>query len=92
MTAKFNTHALLCQGYSVSVHHDELISINVDFVMQVPGRADSETLMEALHNIGIFMNSGEVNLVKATDKLRCFHCGVLAGDDDRTCTQCGAPL
>lgn len=51
----------------------------------------SEEIAEALKKIELYL-SGSINLVKASEKPRCFYCGTLNDESVNSCSQCGGPL
>jgi hypothetical protein len=82
---------LRCQGYDIHRWPSELVAINAKLILMIPPTHVDE-ISEALKHIELYLAS-ELNLVMATgDRPRCFYCGVLGDESDKTCSQCGAPL
>jgi len=77
---------LLCKNYRVSREANAVAEVDVRFIL-----VERDNMPEALAAIERYL-SGEVVLVKAQDKPRCYYCGTLAQDDESICKQCGAPL
>lgn len=81
---------LSCRNFKVDVRHDELPTVEVEFLMAIPP-SETELIAEALKRLTQYL-SNDVYLVKATAKgKRCFYCGVIADPDARKCDSCGAP-
>jgi len=82
--------ALRCVRYDLSREAGSLTEISAKFVLLISPR-NSDEMAEAFKKIEKYL-AGEVNLVKATEKPRCFYCGTLNEETYGTCAQCGAPL
>ena len=81
---------LLCKGYTVRRGVDELTEIVPQLFLKMHPH-ECELQAEALKRIELFL-SGDINIVKATDKPRCFYCASLNEEDANMCEQCGASL
>ena len=82
---------LKCRGYETRVYADELITVNVEFILPISTH-EVELVAESLKKLELFL-AGSINLVMAVpDKQRCFYCATLNDPDENLCTQCGAPL
>lgn len=92
MTGKRNPYRLGCCGYSVDVPIDGAIRVKADFVLYISGRAPAPEVAEGLRRLAMFLNSGDVQLIAAQDRPRCFYCGTLNDIDAKLCSQCGAAL
>lgn len=81
---------LRCRGYSTNRYMNELTEITPNLILVLHPN-DCEQQAEALKRIELFL-AGEINIVKAVDKPRCFYCASLNDEDANMCAQCGAPL
>ncbi len=82
---------LACQGYELMRSVDAIMTLQVNFIVPVHPN-DNEGNLAAVTAIEKFLSAGRIDLVRGTDRYRCFHCGVLADDNDKKCNSCGAPL
>ena len=87
-----NPYSLNCANFNVDVSCDGFVRVSADFVVLIAGRDEPEKIAEALRRIGLTLCSGPIDLVKATDKPRCFYCGSLNDEDRNTCSQCSGSL
>ena len=79
-------------GYEVNVNIHEVIRIKAELVMYIYGGSDAKIIAEAQRKLALFFCSGDIDIVKASDKLRCFYCASLNEDDAVVCRGCGASL
>ena len=84
-----NVTALSCQNFDIGVPVDGFVTVHADFVINVGGSYGAEEVSEAVRRVTYYLCSGRIDLVKATDKPRCFYCGTLGEREDMKCDQCG---
>ncbi len=90
--AIYDTRTLKCQRFRTDIEAGSLLMISAEFIMNIPSHAGAEKISEALKNVGLYFAGGNINIIKADGKPRCFYCGCKAELADKTCSQCGAPL
>lgn len=78
-----------CRSYDIYRRIAEPVEINVSFVLKENWK-NSENIADALKAIELYLCGGaEINIVKATDKPRCFYCGSLNDEGAKKCENCG---
>ena len=80
-----------CIGYDVRRAAAKPVTITANLILKNVSPHNVEDVAEALKRIELFLGN-ELNLVKATDRPRCYYCGSLNDDGEKHCTQCNAPL
>ncbi len=89
---KMNKNALFCRNYVIHRSVDELVTLQVEFILPIQ-LSNSEEIANALKNIELlFGSSAGVNLVQGANRPRCQWCGTLHDEGKNICTQCGGAL
>ena len=91
MITELNLYALHCCGYSTHVT-ESVLEVHARFHVHIGGMDGAEKIAEAQRRIALTLCSGPIDVVKATEKPRCFYCGQLNDEDRNTCSQCGGVL
>jgi len=86
------TPELGCQGYRIDRRVDNLVRVQVDFVLKIAPK-ESILIADALSRLETYL-AGSVNLVRGgmDRRPRCFYCAVLNDETNTHCASCGAPL
>lgn len=80
------------QGHCFNIEMGEAPTLDVRFVFPVDPY-ETEELAELLKQVELFLGAeGGINFVSSSETIRCFYCGTKSKDDDKSCSQCGAPL
>ncbi len=87
-----NKNALLCRDYQIHRSVNDLVTLQVEFVLPISPSQSAE-IAEALKKIELlFGSSAGVNLVQGSTRPRCQWCGVLHDEKINICPQCGGAL
>ncbi len=89
---EMNKNALLCRNYVIHRSVDELVTLQVEFILPIQ-LSNSEEIANALKKIELlFGSSAGVNLVQGANRPRCQWCGTLHDEGKNICPQCGGAL
>ena len=79
-------------GYDVHTRTGEVVGVKAEFILYLSGDAGAEVIAEAHRKLALFFCSGDIDIVRAGDGVRCFYCASLNERGAKQCSQCGGPL